>query len=428
MLNAKTNLFAIASLALTPIPAIARVSNSAGSAASESSFFDSLKLDELIQNNSLSHWGFLLLMIVAGLAAGVIAAFIANAIATRLSHRKWHAQSAFFSSAASPASLTLFTLGLSIGLARISMSASLKDLTGRILLLLYTIALFWYIFNLVAAVEMLLRRFTKRTQTALDDELVPVIRKSLRIFVVVIAVLFTLQNVFDRDIGAWLAGLGIAGLAVSLAAQDSLKNLFGSITILFDRPFAVGQRIKYAGYDGVVTAVGFRSTRVRTFDGTEVTIPNSAIVNDSVENVGARQTIRRIVNVTITYDTPVAKVREAVRIITDLLENSDLSGPVHDPDTSVNANPPRVFFSDLNAENLNIVIYYWYFSLDWWAYMEYSQRFNLRLMEEFEKAGIEFAFPTKTIYLATDPKRKLWLENGNPFVENEGITMQGNHA
>ena len=140
-------------------------------------------------------------------------------------------------------------------------SPLLQDLTERVLLLLYTVSAFWYAFNLVGVLEVALKKIAAPLDTTLDDDLVPVIRKALRIFIVVVGALFVLQNVFERDIGAWLAGLGIAGLAVSLAAQDSLKNLFGSITILFDRPFAAGQRIRFHGFEGVVEEIGFRSTK-----------------------------------------------------------------------------------------------------------------------------------------------------------------------
>ena len=116
---------------------------------------------------------------------------------------------------------------------------------------------------------------------------------------------------------------------MSLAAQDSLKNLFGSITILFDRPFQVGERIVFAGHDGTIEEIGFRSTKVRTLTGHLVTIPNSNIVNDPVENIGKRPFIRRTMNVTITYDTPRDKIEQAAQIIRDILEEEGIGEPIH---------------------------------------------------------------------------------------------------
>ena len=235
------------------------------------------------------------------------------------------------------------------------------------------------------------------------------IRKTLRVVLVVIVVLFVVDSVFNQDIGAWLAGLGIAGLAVSLAAQDSIKNLFGSVTILLDRPFGIGERIIYGGYDGVIEEIGFRSTKVRTFTGHLVTIPNSTIVNNPVENVGRRPYIRRIMDVTITYDTPREKIEQAVEILRSILEEADLREPIH---ATINGDefPPRVYFKDYLADSLSVQVIYWYAPPAYWDYMDHAQRLNLRIFEEFEKAGIEFAFPTQTLYLAGDPKRKLALE------------------
>src|SRR5690606_23160639 len=136
-----------------------------------------------------------------------------------------------------------------------------------IIAFLYIIAIGWFIYNLVDLVDIALRRLTAKTASKLDDMIAPLIRKALRIFVVVIFVLFVAENVFGADITAWLAGLGIAGLAVSLSAQDSIKNLFGSITILLDKPFPVGDRIIFNGTDGFIEEIGFRSTRIRTFGG-----------------------------------------------------------------------------------------------------------------------------------------------------------------
>jgi MscS family membrane protein len=235
----------------------------------------------------------------------------------------------------------------------------------------------------------------------------PLVRKSLRIMLIVTVALFVLDAVFDRDIGAWLAGLGIAGLAISLAAQDSLKNLFGSITLLLDRPFAVGDRIVYSGHDGVVEEIGLRSTKVRTLPGNLVTIPNSLIVNEPVENVGRRPVLQRILDLGVTYDTPPERVRQAVELLRSMLEEPIFAGPIH-PVVAGQVKGPRVYFNDFKADSLNIRLMYWYAPPDdWWGFQEHGQRVNLRILEEFNRAGIEFAFPTQTLLLAGDPAREL---------------------
>lgn len=344
--------------------------------------------------------------IFAGLAVGMVASVILKRRGEKWKSRGWQGRSQVVSGLAGPAKLALLTVGLAIGLIRLDLSDLLRDFLDKSLLFLATIAVGWYAYNLVGVIEIVLRRQAEKTESTLDDQLVPLVRKTLRMLLAIVLALFVVDKVFGRDIGAWLAGLGIAGLAVSLAAQDSLKNLFGSVTILFDRPFQVGDRIKYGGFDGNVTDIGFRSTKILTKTGHLVTIPNSNIVNDPVENVAHRKFIRRTLNVTITYDTPREKIDQAVQIIRDILEEDDLREPIHaviDGDEL----PPRVFFNDFNAESLNIFVMYWYAPPAWWDYLEHGQRINLRIFEEYEKAGIEFAFPTQTLYLAGDPKREL---------------------
>ena len=131
-----------------------------------------------------------------------------------------------------------------------------------------------YLFNLVDVLDAAMRRLAEKTESKVDDQIVPLVRKTLRIFLVIVFTLIVAQNVLGLDITGWLAGLGIAGLAVSLAAQDSVKNLFGSVTIFFDNPFAVGDMIVFDGHRGTVEEIGFRSPRLRLLSGHVVTVPN----------------------------------------------------------------------------------------------------------------------------------------------------------
>jgi len=373
-----------------------------------SSFFHDLNLGALAQN-SLKSWLTLLGAIFVGVLIGRIASVVLRRAGRRLKDRGWDVRGEVIGGLAGPANLALSAAGLAVGLGFLHMSDPLRAFWGKTLLLIYSIAVLWYVYNLVAVVEVALRKMTAKTESPLDDQIVPLVRKTLRIFLVVFWITFVVDSVFEQNIGAWLAGLGIAGLAVSLAAQDSLKNLFGSVTILLDRPFHVGERIIYGGYDGTVEEIGFRSTKVRTLTGNLVSIPNSIIVNNAVENVGRRASIRRIMNVTITYDTPREKIEQAVAILRAILEEEGIREPIH-PTIDGAELWPRVYFNDYNAESLNIFLIYWYAPPAWWDYMDHAQKLNLRIFEEFEKAGIEFAFPTQTLYLAGDPKRELALK------------------
>ncbi|MHC4399639.1 MAG: mechanosensitive ion channel family protein [Planctomycetota bacterium] len=374
-------------------------------------------------------WGDRLLtqLLIAGAAvflgflAGRVSALVLGRVAGRCKTRGWTVQEQVFSGLVSPASVALFALGLAVAAANVAIFDDFRSFCGKTVLLLFCIAVLWYASNLLFTIDLMLRRLTVGERSVIDRNLAPLIRKTLRVVLWIIGALFIASSVFEQNIGALLAGLGIAGLAVSLAAQDSLKNLFGSVTILLDRPFKVGDRIVFSGYDGVIEEIGFRSTKLRTLTGHLVTIPNSNIVNDPVENIGRRPSIRRTINVTITYDTPKEKIVEGVDILRNILEEEDLREPIHQ---TINGNeyPPRVYFNDYNAESLNIFVIYWFAPPAYWDYMEHAQKLNLRIFEEFEKAGIEFAFPTQTLYLAGDAKRRLAVEMLSRGLEEPGAT------
>jgi MscS family membrane protein len=263
-----------------------------------------------------------------------------------------------------------------------------------------TIALFWLILLLIGVLDMFLRKWAAGTESTIDDMLVPIVGKTLRLFVIVICGIIIVQNLTGLKIGPLLASLGIGGLAVALAAKDSIANFFGTMTILFDKPFQVGQRITIDKYDGIVENVGFRSTQIRTLTGHLVTIPNEKLVNSSVENIGERPYIRWLTDIGITYDTPPDKVEKAVNMIREILENHE--GMKDDF-------PPRVFFNGFKDWSLNITVIVWYHPPNYWDFQAWLQKTCLEIMRRFEAEDIDFAFPSRTLYMPNDDKRQLKL-------------------
>ena len=264
-------------------------------------------------------------------------------------------------------------------------------LTGLEVLFAVSFALLAY--YLVEVPSSWLGRQTDKTESKFDDMLVPVVRKSLRVTVVLFAVVSIAQSLSDKPVSALIAGLGLGGLAFALAAQDTIKNLFGSLVIFSDKPFALGDRINYDGHDGTIEEVGLRSTRLRRLDGHQVTIPNGELANKSIHNIAKRSFIRRIFTVGIIYDTPPAKVKEAKGILEEILKDHE----GFDPKGEL---LPRVYFSDFSASSLDFKCMYWYHPPAYWDYMDFSERVNLEILQRFNDAGIEFAFPTQTIHLA----------------------------
>jgi MscS family membrane protein len=244
-------------------------------------------------------------------------------------------------------------------------------------------------------------QWAQSTESTIDDILVPLISKTLRIFIILLAGIVIIQNLTGVEIGPLLASLGIGGLAVALAAKDSIANFFGTLTILFDKPFQVGERIVIDDYDGVVEHVGFRSTRIRLLSGHLVTIPNEKVVNSGLENIAKRPNIRWLTNIGITYNTPPDKIEEAVETLREIL--ADHEG-LH-PDL-----PPRVHFNGFNDWSLNITVVAWYHPPDYWAFQAWVQRTCLEITRRFSAAGIDFAFPTRTLHLAAEAKQHLKVE------------------
>ncbi len=267
--------------------------------------------------------------------------------------------------------------------------------------ILGTIAILWFIYRLAQAVVAKLERWAETTAGGLDDMLVRLFGTTARVLILLIGGLFILQNVTGVEIGPLIASLGLGGLAFALAAKDFIANLFGTVTIMLDKPFAVGDRVKISNFDGSVENVGYRSTRLRTLDGHIVSIPNQTVMNASLENVSERPFLKWSTNLTLTYDTPPEKIERGVRIMHEILR--DHEGQMKDQ-------PPRIYFNALNDWNLSISVTTWYAPADWWPYQAWIQRTCLEILRRFEQEGLEFAFPTQTIYLADDEKRRLKLE------------------
>lgn len=271
----------------------------------------------------------------------------------------------------------------------------------KIIHVLVLAAVIVFSYRAVEALGARISRLSEEETNTLDKTLVEMVRMIARILFVIVGVFGIIRIFTGKPLTTLLAGLGIGGLAVALAAQDTLKNFFGSIMIMSDKPFKIGERVVVEGFDGVIEGIGFRSTRLRTLTGHQVVIPNDRMAQSAVENIGRRPTIRRLTNITVTYDTTPEMMDRALAIIRDLLENHE--GMPEDF-------PPRVYFSEFNADSLNILVIYWYSPPDYWKFMAFSEGVNLRIMREFNREGIKFAFPSTTTYLEQPDGQSLRLE------------------
>jgi MscS family membrane protein len=226
----------------------------------------------------------------------------------------------------------------------------------------------------------------------LDAQLV---RLTCRLLSIVGAAVVLLEG--GRQLGipltTLLAGAGVSGLALALAAQDSLKNILGSMMIMLDKPFRVGERIVVRGYDGIVEDIGLRSTKIRLLTGHLVSIPNEEMDRVEIENIGRRPFIRRAVTIELPSDTPSVKILRALDILRTILENHE--GMAEDL-------PPRVFLRDINESSVGIFMVYWYHPPKYWDFLAFSERVTLEMSEQFESEGISFAAPALTVHIPPD--------------------------
>jgi MscS family membrane protein len=263
-----------------------------------------------------------------------------------------------------------------------------------------------FLYRLLDVLEYQLTRFVMRDDNEFDMNFVQMVRIVARTFVIIFGVIYLLKAATGKPMTTLLAGLGIGGLAVALAAQDTLKNLFGSFMLMIDKPFGVGDWVLVEGTHGRVEEIGFRCTRIRNFWGHLLSIPNEKMAAITIENVERRPYIRRWMNVTITYDTPPDKVERAVEIIQEILKDRKELHPEY---------PPKVVFNDFNDASLNILVVYWFGHNEYWKSIEFNEIVNFEVLRAFNEEGIEFAFPTTTTYLAHDDRRPLTISlSGGP--------------
>ena len=285
-----------------------------------------------------------------------------------------------------PAVFAIIIVGIWYGLKTLTLTDYIADLILHAYYLLITFNIAWFVTRLLdALIEEYLVPLVEETETDLDDQLLPIARKAIKILIWVMAIILGLNNA-GYDVTTIIAGLGLGGLAFALAAKDSLSHLFGGFVLFTDKPFTIKDRILTNGFDGVVKEIGIRSTRITTLDGREVIIPNADIANNSVVNVTAEPSRKITVDLGLTYDTSHENMNKAM----DLLKQLTVEIKELDETKTVTA------FTAFNDFSLNIrFIYYIKKGSDVFGTMTVV---NLQVLETFNKNGLEFAFPTQTIY------------------------------
>lgn len=250
-------------------------------------------------------------------------------------------------------------------------------------------------YNLSEMVGDMFGKIAAKTPSKFDDQMVPLIRKSLKVTAVVLGGIYVISSL-GVDITPILAGASIGGLAFALAAQDTLKNLFGSVTIFSDRPFELGDWIVFDGAEGMVEEVGLRSTRIRTFYNSLISIPNGKLADLKIDNMGRREFRRFFTNITITYDTPPDLIDAFVEGLREIVTNH--------PHTRKDYF--QIHLNDLGSTSINILFYIFFAVPDWGLELQSKHEIISDIIKLADKLGVRFAFPTQTIHIEEFPERK----------------------
>lgn len=289
-----------------------------------------------------------------------------------------------------PLRFAIIIAGIWYGLETLNLSEVVIKWIDKAYYILIIITIAWFVSRLLdAIIEEYLAPKVVESKGDLGQQLLPVLRKGVRATIWILAIIIGLDNA-GYDVGAIIAGLGIGGLAFALAAQDTVKNLFGGVTIFTDKPFTINDRVIVHGYDGIVEEIGIRSTRIRTLAGRVVTIPNSMVANEVVENITSEPTRRVVLELGLVYDTPADKMILAQELLKEIAIKDE------------GVDEEKTVLSFTTFGNFSLGIFFAYHIKKEADIMFVQNTMSLAILQQFSSNGLEFAFPTQTIHAITE--------------------------
>ncbi|MFL2572827.1 MAG: mechanosensitive ion channel family protein [Flavobacteriales bacterium] len=263
-----------------------------------------------------------------------------------------------------------------------------QSIFSKIFSLFLIYAIYKIFVKVIDYIGLILKQRAAETENKMDDQLIPFAIEIGRILVVIFALFFILGNVFDINITALATGLGIGGIAIAMASKESLENLLGSFTIFFDRPFTVGDIVKVGTVTGLVEKVGFRSTRIKTFDKSVVTVPNKKMIDAELDNLGLRPVRRVKFHIGLTYDTSTEQIKNIVSDIQEMINSHEKTNE-----------EGKVRFQEFGASSLDIMVLYYVNSPKWEDLIDVKEDVNYKIMDIVKKHNSDFAFPSSSVYL-----------------------------
>lgn len=288
-----------------------------------------------------------------------------------------------------PFGLLAFSLVGMGGVYFLELDLSLYVFLFRTFYILVALTSVWSSLKIVDFVTMHFEKLAKDTQNKFDDVLVPMLSKSSKVLVVAFGAILVAHSL-TFDIGNILAGLGIGGVAIALAAKDTISNLFGSVTVIIDRPFLIGDFVTLdKGLEGTVEEVGFRSTRIRTPYQSLVSLPNNVLANMAIDNYGMRPTRRFKTFLQLDYSNPLLKIEEFCERLRYLCQIHPL----------IDAKNSQVFVYDMSESSISVLFNIFFVTTDGMVELEERHRVILEILKIAEEIGVSFAFPTRKVFM-----------------------------
>lgn len=258
------------------------------------------------------------------------------------------------------------------------------------------------LFNISSTSSQLVEKIGEKFNIQIDKILIPFISKTMRIVIVAITISVVLQE-FDYDVGGFVAGLGLGGLAFAFAAKDALADVIGGIVIITEKPFSIGDWIKTPSVEGTVEDITFRSTRIRRFDQALVTIPNSTLSKEAITNWSRMGKRRVTFNLEVRNNTPKDNLERAVRGIESMLVNHE----------DIHQDVIFVKFNGFNNGNLIIYLYFFSKTTIWKEWLEVKEDVHFKILDILEKENVQLAYPGQSLYVEQLPLNNISSNTNN---------------
>lgn len=346
-------------------------------------------LQRELWGNTIETWIISILIIIAAIIIVKLFTLFSNRVVKPfISRTPNQLDNIIFYSLESPIKFAIILLGLWIAIHRLVSPDSFVKVVDKAYSILIVLNITWVFARLFSG---LLKIYWSKRPDGEVNKMMPIIKRTILVVVWIIGLVMALSNV-GVNISALLGTLGIGGIAFALAAQDTVKNVFGAFTILTDKPFSIGDTIRVDSFEGTVVDVGVRSTRIMNYDRRIITFPNYKITDANIINISSEPMRRVVLNIGLTYDTPPEKMREALEILKKLPEQVEY----------VSSNPSDIIAVFTNYGDSALTIMYIYFVKKPGSVLEVPSNMNIEILDSFNRAGLKFAFPTRTVYIQKD--------------------------